>query len=83
MNFFILLPYFTEVVLPIYVLHQTVIVAIGYYVLQWKMTTFSEYWTISLASLVATLVLYDVGVKRLNVPRFLFGMRKKQTKSTH
>ena len=70
-------PYFSEAVLPFYVLHQTVIVVIGFYVLQWKMTTFSEYWTISLASLVSTLVLYDVGVKRLNVTRFLFGMRKK------
>jgi hypothetical protein len=29
------------------------------------MATFFEYWTISLVSLVATLVLYDVGVKRL------------------
>lgn len=70
-------PYFSEAVLPFYVLHQTVIVVIGFYVLQWRMTTFFEYWMISLASLVATLVLYDVGVKRLNVTRFLFGMRKK------
>ena len=74
------IPYFTEAVLPFYILHQTVIVAIGYYVLQWRLITFFEYWTISLASLVATLILYDVGVKRLNLTRFLFGMRKKQKK---
>jgi hypothetical protein len=48
--------------------------------LQWRIATFFEYWAISLASLAATLVLYDVGVKRLNVIRFLFGMRKKQKK---
>ena len=75
------IPYFTEAILPFYVLHQTVIVVIGYYVLQWGMSTFLEYWTISLASLAATLVLYDVGVKRLNVTRFLFGMRKKRLKN--
>jgi hypothetical protein len=71
-------PYFTEAVLPVYVLHQTVIVVIGYYVLQWRMATFFEYWAISLTSLAAIIVLYDVGVKRLNVTRFLFGMRKKK-----
>jgi len=72
--------YFAEAVLPFYVLHQTVIVVIGYYVLQWKMPMFLEYLTISLASLAATLILYDIAVKRLKITRFLFGMKTKRKK---
>jgi glucan biosynthesis protein C len=34
-----------------------------------------KYAVISLGSLVATLLLYDIGVRRTPVTRFLFGMK--------
>jgi glucan biosynthesis protein C len=67
--------YANQAVLPVYVLHQTVIVVIGFYVVQWQVGTLVKYVVISLASLAATLVLYDVAVRRTAVTRLLFGMK--------
>jgi glucans biosynthesis protein C len=63
-------------VLPVYVLHQTVIVVIGFYVVQWQAGALVKYPVISLTSLAATLALYDIGVRRTAVTRLLFGMKR-------
>jgi glucans biosynthesis protein C len=68
--------YANQAVLPVYVLHQTVIVMIGFYVVQWEVPTLVKYLVISFTALVATLVLYDVGVRRTAVTRVLFGMKR-------
>ena len=68
--------YANQGVLPIYVLHQTVIVMIGFYVVQWDVPTLVNYLVISCTALLATLVLYDVGVRRTAVTRVLFGMKR-------
>jgi hypothetical protein len=68
--------YANQAVLPVYVLHQTVIVVIGFYVVQWEVPALVKYLVISLTALVATLVLYDVGVRRTAVTRVLFGMKR-------
>jgi glucans biosynthesis protein C len=67
--------YANQAVLPVYVLHQTVIVVIGFYVVQWEVGALVKYPVISLAALVATLLLYDLGVRRAAVTRLLFGMK--------
>jgi hypothetical protein len=64
-------------VLPFYVLHQTVILIIGFYVVQWSLAIGAKYSIITGASFVAILVIYEVLVRRFNVLRFLFGMRMK------
>jgi len=71
--------YAKEAQLPCYILHQTVIVAVGFYVIQWRTGILSKYLVISLSSLAITLALYDIGVKRTRLTRFLFGMRLKKT----
>jgi hypothetical protein len=68
--------YANQAVLPVYVLHQTVIVVIGFYVVQWDVPTLIKYLVISFTALVATLVLYDLGVRRTPVTRVLFGMKR-------
>jgi glucan biosynthesis protein C len=74
------LRYFGEASYPLYILHQTVIVVIGYYVLQWG--TWAglgvKFVTVLVVAFVATVVLYDLLVKRTNVTRFVFGMRTKK-----
>jgi hypothetical protein len=67
--------YANQAVLPVYVLHQTVIVAVGFYVVQWAVPAPAKYLVISLVALVVTLALYDLGVRRTAVTRVLFGMR--------
>jgi glucan biosynthesis protein C len=67
--------YANQAVLPVYVLHQTVIVVIGFYVVQWDVGTLVKYLVISFTALAVTLLLYDLGVRRTAVTRLLFGMK--------
>jgi glucan biosynthesis protein C len=74
------LKYANEAVLPVYVLHQTVIVMLGYYVIRWQAGMMPKYFFITFASVAVTMALYDALVRRLSFLRFLFGMRAKKTK---
>jgi glucans biosynthesis protein C len=67
--------YANDAVLPFYVLHETVIVVVAYAVLTWPIGGALQYCLIALASLAATLLLYDLGVRRHPVTRFLFGLK--------
>jgi hypothetical protein len=67
--------YMAEAVLPFYVLHQTVIVLLGFYVVEWPISATLKYLIICLTSLVAILAIYDVAVRRARPTRFLFGMK--------
>jgi len=69
--------YASEAFLAVYILHQTVVFVIGYYVVQWQAAALLKYVVISLASLVVTLLLYEFAVRRTRVTRWLFGMRPK------
>lgn len=67
--------YGNEAAYPFYILHQTVIMVIGYYVVQWSAGVGVKYVVIAVASLVVTLLVYEIFMKRTNVTRFLFGMK--------
>lgn len=69
--------YANEAVLPFYLLHQTVIVAIGFYVVRWHTSALLKFLIISLAALTITLLLYEIVVKRTRLTRFLFGMKSE------
>jgi len=70
------LKYFNEGLYPFYILHQTVIIAIGYYVCQWDWSIAAKFWTISLLTLISCVLLYFV-IRTNNVTRLLFGLKKK------
>ena len=72
-----LLRYANEAAYPFYVLHQTVIVATGYYVVQLDLGVGAKFLVIAVTSFAVTVLLYDVAVKRANLTRFLFGMRRQ------
>lgn len=69
------LKYSSEAVLPFYLLHQTIILIIGFYVVQWDASIISKFLFISSTSLIATIGIYDLCIRRLNFSRFLFGMK--------
>ena len=75
------LRYFGEASYPLYILHQTVIVILGFYVVQWSTGILPKLLVIMVASFGITLVLYDLAVRRTNVTRFLFGIRPLRKKS--
>jgi hypothetical protein len=70
--------YAVEAQLPFYVLHLTPIVVIGFYVVQWEAGVLTKYVVIALFSLVVTLLLYDIGVRRTRLTRLLFGMKPRR-----
>ena len=70
------LEYANQAVLPFYILHQPVLVLIGYFLVQWQIPDFLKYLAIAIPSLVLTLRLYELLVRRFNLMRFLFGMKR-------
>lgn len=69
------LEYASEGVLPIYILHQTVIIVLGYYIINTELSIPAKYALINILSFIIIIAIYDLMVKRSNVLRFLFGMR--------
>lgn len=69
-----LLTYFNKASFPIYILHQTILVIIGYYVLLYIEGLFLQVILIMLASFLLTLCLYEV-IKRIPYMRRLIGIR--------
>jgi hypothetical protein len=67
--------YANEAVLPFYVLHETVLVAIAFFVVRWTVGALPKYLAIVTASFLLTLALYEIGVRRTRATRFLFGMK--------
>ena len=59
--------YTKEVQLPFYILLHLPVVIIGFYVVQWEVAALVKYIVISLSSLIVTLVLFDVGIRRTKV----------------
>jgi hypothetical protein len=67
--------YAAESVLPVYVLHQPVLVAIAFYIVGWHLHPLAKYLGISFGTLIAVFAIYDLLVRRTPITRFLFGMR--------
>jgi glucan biosynthesis protein C len=60
---------------PIYILHQTLIITIGYFVIQQPWSPWTKYWIVLAGTLITCVLLYDLCVKRFVVTRLIFGMK--------
>jgi glucan biosynthesis protein C len=69
------LRYANEAVLPFYILHQTVIISIGFFVVRWAIPDLLKFVLIAASSFFLIMILYEFLVRRYNVMRFLFGMK--------
>lgn len=74
-----LLGYTRELVSPFYIWHQTVIVAIAFYVTQWQTGVIEKYLVIGLTSLIVSWLLCEL-VKQTKLTRFMFGLPPKKVK---
>ncbi|MEH2376015.1 acyltransferase family protein [Nostoc sp.] len=70
-----ILQYTTLAAYPVFLLHQTVLVAISFYVVQWDLGRTAKFLIISTATVLVTNALYEMFIKRLNILRFLFGLK--------
>jgi glucan biosynthesis protein C len=69
------LAYASQASLPFYILHVTVLVTIGFFVVRWNIAPWVKYLSIVAISFSAIILIYEFIIKRVNVIRFLFGMR--------
>jgi len=68
--------YGNEAVLPFYILHQTIILVVGWFIIQLKLSIPVKYVIIAAISFALIVGLYELLIKRVNGLRFLFGMRR-------
>lgn len=76
-----ILSYVNEAVYPFYILHQTVLVILAYYVVQKGDSVLLKYIFLTLGSFVLSLLIYHLFIRPNNVLRYLFGMSPKKRKS--
>ena len=73
-----LLKYANVAVLPFYILHQSVIVVFGFFILDWETAIFAKYLVLSTGSFIIIMLIYEFLIKRFGLFRFLFGMKQKK-----
>jgi hypothetical protein len=71
------LRYGNEAVYPFYILHQSVMIPIGYYVIQWNMGVVPKFFIIAFAMFGTTMLIYELLIRRFNLMRLLFGLKPK------
>lgn len=65
---------------PFYILHQTMIIAIGYYICQLTWSIGAKFWSISLLTLVLCVAFYLLIIRPVNLMRLFFGVKLKNRK---
>jgi len=74
------LKYANQAVYPFYILHQTLIVAFGYYVVQWTIPLYLKLLILLLLCFASLFLLYHWIIKRTILTRILFGLKPKEIK---
>ncbi len=69
------LRYGNEAVLPIYILHQSVMLTIGYFTMRRPVADLLKYAVTAAATLSVSLLMYEFLVRRIGLLRILFGMK--------
>ncbi|BAC90659.1 acyltransferase family protein [Gloeobacter violaceus] len=72
-----LLRYSGEAAYPFYLLHQTAIIVIGFWVVRWSTGASEKFLIIGFGSLAGCLLIYELLIRRISVTRYLFGLRPK------
>ncbi|WP_406662548.1 acyltransferase [Methanolobus sp. ZRKC3] len=72
------LKYANEGLIAFYILHQTVIQIVGFFIADWDMGITPKYIILATTSFIVIVTIYEIAIKRINVVRFLFGMKPKK-----
>ena len=68
----------SEASLPIYMLHQTVIVVIGFFIQDWQMGILPKFLLLLIATSIGIMTIYEILIRRINIMRVLFGLKQKR-----
>lgn len=72
------LPKLNEAVYPFYILHQTVIVVVAYYIVQWQAGITVKLMSVTIVSFLVVVLFYRLLIYPFQVTRVLFGMKSKR-----
>jgi surface polysaccharide O-acyltransferase-like enzyme len=69
----------SEASLPFYILHQTVIVVVGFFLIEWPLDVLPKYLILAVVSFAIIVTVYELLIRRFNGLRFLFGLKPMKT----
>lgn len=72
-----ILPYTNEGLYPFYILHQTVIISLGFYICKLDWSVAAKFWSVSLLTLISCVGIYFVVIRPFNFMRLFFGVKGK------
>ncbi len=75
------LQYLNQAILPFYILHEPIIIIIAFFVLAWDIPTGIKFIFVTAASLLVTLVIYELLICRIKPIRWVFGMKNPSPQS--
>jgi glucans biosynthesis protein C len=67
--------YLSEASLPFYLLHQPIILLVGFSIASWQIGTLPKFMVLSLVSFVSIALCYELVVRRISLLRFCFGLK--------
>ena len=69
------LSYANRVVYPFYILHQTIIIALTYYLLPFEASMLTKFCIILIGTVLSILTIYELILKRFTVTKLMFGIK--------
>jgi len=69
------LTYMNQATFPIYIIHQTVLLIIGFFVIRSGLGVVSKFLGITVLSLFSCLAIYNFVIRRFGITRWLFGVK--------
>lgn len=72
------MPYINGALYPFYILHQTVIVLLAYYVVKTTDSIFLKYGFIVVVTFILTLLIYHLFIKPFTLMKLLFGVKQQR-----
>jgi len=71
----IFLRYSSQAVYPFYILHQSITVVVGYYLVDWNAGISLKFFVLAAATFFGSWTLYELVIRRVNLLRPLFGLK--------
>ena len=71
------LHYANESVYPLYILHQTIMIIFGYYIIQFDWGVYTKFFVVLFITFGGSFLFYELFIKRFKIMRLLFGMKPK------
>jgi surface polysaccharide O-acyltransferase-like enzyme len=68
------LTYFNKAAFPVYILHQTILVIIGYYILKIINTGIIPYISIMVITFIITIIIYEI-ISKIKIMKIMFGIK--------